>query len=107
MSDLLGDVLVPPDVKLTERQRWALKEIKYAAPIDSVALGQTIHWLQDHHERDETCQWCKPTGNELGRALRNKGLVKYSRKLGGWTLANRGRHTAHGASGPGELPEDY
>jgi hypothetical protein len=106
MSDLLGDVLVPPDVKLTARQRYALRYIAKKTLVDDIGLGAFVHSAQKKHYAGQPCEWCKDAGHELGRALRNKGLVKYSRKLGGWVLANRGRHTAHGASGPGELPED-
>jgi hypothetical protein len=109
MSDLLGDVLIPPDVKLTERQRMALDFIETGQPVETTQFGALMHAYQAKHETYERCQWCKPTGNELGRALRNKGLVKYSRKLGGWVLATESGASKTGSTsrGPGDFPEGY
>jgi hypothetical protein len=106
MSEQLPLIETRPN--LTERQEYALQLIEQhptAAP--DWWIGHCVHVQFGKHSEYRECDWCASTGRELGRALRNKKLVKESRKLGGWVLANRGRHTAHGASGPGELPEDY
>lgn len=86
MTDQLALLPAPPK-PLTERQQFALDTITAHQPIPSDELG--AHWCQ-HNGRHTTatrCDWDGPTGRELGRALRKRGLAIERRSLGGWCLA--------------------
>lgn len=96
MSDqrVLFGVTVPPEVKLTERQWFALNTIA-SKPQSSEQLGVELH-------RRRGCGYCKPgtpcqyaasEGAHMGGTLRQKGLVKFRRKgqrVGVWYLVEQG-----------------
>lgn len=83
----------PPDVRLTVRQRWALEIISEKEPIPSELLGAYLHELRavegtgNGHAHEDVCRFCRQEGEGMGRRLRDLGLVRYSRKRGGWALA--------------------
>lgn len=89
---LLDGPVTPPDVKLTARQRKALDTIAAHQPIRSDELGAYLH----PHGPDKRCDWCTPSGREVGEALKRKGLVEYEREAG-WKLA-RNTDSNEGAS---------
>ena len=77
-ADQLTLVDVPAVPKLTERQQRALDLLEQAGydGLTSDDLGAKMH----QHGDDDRCQFCGSTGNELGRALRSKGLVQQRRR---------------------------
>ena len=90
----------PPELKLTERQRFALEFIHHL-PCSSKQLGAALHErrLQGGgrgHRAEKTCDFCQMEGSGMGASLREKGLVKYARSLGVWYCVEDGR--------PGALP---
>jgi len=74
-------VPTPPEVKLTERQRRALEIIAAHQPIASEDLGRAL-------SNRPWSNYDKAQGAEVGAALRDKHLARYSRKRGGWVLAD-------------------
>lgn len=99
-TNLLGDVPVDPNVKLTGRQRLALEHIAKFDRLASDELGAFLHEERRSrtgrgHDRDERCEYCGDEGSQMGAALRAKGLVRYSRGAGtgddsaGWYVVDR------------------
>ena len=100
MSDQLALVgaATPPELKLTERQRFALEFIHHL-PCSSEQLGAALHErrLQGGgrgHRAEKTCDFCQMEGSGMGASLREKGLVKYARSLGVWYCVEDGRPTS-------------
>jgi hypothetical protein len=89
---------IEPVRQLTGRQAEALAAIT-AAGYDGLhtdELGAAVHGWQGRHAADETCEWCPSVGMELGRRLRELGLVQqHWRKAPGrervlvWTVSGR------------------
>lgn len=85
---------VPAVPILTPRQQRAYDAI-VAAGFDGLytdELGAVLH----PHDDDERCDFCGSSGQEVGKALRAKGLVQQRRRkaAGGdsvlvWTVAGR------------------
>jgi len=89
---------VPTQPKLTDRQEHALTVIQQAgaAGVHTDELGAAVHAWQGRHGSDDICEFCASAGQELGRALRAKGLAQQRRRkaVGGdtvtvWTVAGR------------------
>lgn len=82
-SDRLFDVPeLPP--KLTDRQQRALDAIR-AAGYDGLhtdELGAVAH--EPKHAKEDRCEFCGQAGQEIGRALRAKGLVQQRRQKTPW-----------------------
>jgi len=59
---------------LTPRQRQGLAAVRAAgwAGLTSNELGQILH----QHPRGDSCGFCDSAANEVGSALRSKGLVE-------------------------------
>jgi len=59
---------------LTGRQRQGLAAVRAAgwAGLTSNELGQILH----QHPRGDSCGFCDSAANEVGSALRSKGLVE-------------------------------
>ena len=93
MSDqgALFGIKVPPDVKLTEKQWFALEMIA-TKPVSSSDLGVALHRRRgcSYCQPDRPCAFAAPEGADMGAALRSKGLVRYTRKLGVWYLVESG-----------------
>lgn len=70
--------LFPLPPVLTERQQRALDAITAAGwdGLSSDELGAHLH----QHPDGSICQWCPSTGNDVGKALRNKQLVRQRRR---------------------------
>jgi len=92
---------------LTPRQRQGLAAVRAAGwdGLTSNELGQILH----AHPRGDSCGFCDSAANEVGSALRSKGLVE-----------RRGRRAANGvlyyvwvdpdtkpAGTVGDFPEGY
>ena len=79
--------------RLTERQELALGYIKEHGPVSSDELGAILHQHRlfgggRGHHRDERCDYCGDEGSQMGKRLRELGLVTKSAGLdGGWILA--------------------
>ncbi|RDI73287.1 hypothetical protein Gocc_2887 [Gaiella occulta] len=89
-TDLLGEPLVLPAVKLTPRQRVALEHIRRRQPVTNDELGAALHSFRRGqggrgHDRDLRCEWCRTEGAQMGRRLRALALVQWKRNAG-WTL---------------------
>lgn len=84
--EILSAVPVPPETKLTARQRFALETVGRYQPIPSDELGAHLCARRGKHAADVRCEWCSRAGREVGAALRKKGLVRMRREQG-WTLA--------------------
>lgn len=99
----------PPDVLVTDRQRFALEHISAHQPIPSVELGAVLHQERalrggSGHPANETCDWCATEGRSMGKALRAKGLVR-GRRGAGWVLVGfRGSTRIHGGYDPVTAP---
>jgi hypothetical protein len=94
-TDRLFDL--PPASKLTDRQTVALTAITTAGydGLHTDEVGAAVHHWQGKHP-GETCEWCPSVGKEIGRRLRELGLVQQRRRKapGGdsvlvWTVAGR------------------
>lgn len=95
-ADRLFDI--EPVHQLTERQSVALAAIT-AAGYDGLhtdELGAAVHGWQGKHAADELCEFCPNVGMELGRRLRELGLVQQRRRKGAggdvvlvWTVAGK------------------
>lgn len=106
----LALVDVPAVPKLTERQQRALEHITVAgwAGLSSDELGAKMH---DRHSDDDRCAFCGSTGNELGRALRTKGLAVQRRRRGPggdgymvWTIPGRLEEPQPVSAASGSIP---
>lgn len=84
--ELLDTVPVPPETRLTPRQRYALEIIARFQPVPSDELGAHMCQRRGKHTADVRCEWDAPNGREVGGALRKKGLVQLRRDQG-WVLA--------------------
>lgn len=89
-----GTLFVDPP-KLTDRQSLALELIREHAPMSSDELGAYLH--EDRmrrggrgHAAVTTCGYCQQEGLNMGGRLRELGLVRFSRKAGGWYDAEQG-----------------
>lgn len=85
----------PPDLKLTQRQRFAL-ELIAQKPLSSEGLGAALHEFRmleggRGHRAEDRCDWCKAEGAHMGDRLRRDGLVRFARHLAVWYLAEQGR----------------
>jgi hypothetical protein len=71
---------IPTIPQLTDRQQRALDAIT-AAGFDGLTSDEVGAILHEHsHGANERCMYCASTGNEVGRALRAKGLVQQRRR---------------------------
>jgi len=63
------------------RQAAALNAIREAGwdGLASDELGAHVHGWQGKHPADQVCEWCPTVGLEIGRRLRELGLVKQRR----------------------------
>lgn len=90
--------LVPAPPKLSDRQQAALDALK-AAGYDGLhtdELGAIVHSFSLKHGAAMRCEWCGAAGQEVGKALRAKGLAQQRRRRlpGGdlvvvWTTAGK------------------
>jgi hypothetical protein len=89
---------VPPIQKLTDRQQRALAAITVAGfdGLHTDELGAILHAGTYTHALHDRCTFCGAAGNEVGKALRKKGLVQQRRRraVGGdtymvWTVAGK------------------
>jgi len=87
--------LIPQAPKLTERQARALAVIQDQQPISSERLGQSL---------GGPAYWYEANGKDVAKALRRKGLVKYSRNAAGWVLPE---WKPERKSSQGELPKGF
>lgn len=107
----LTGVPTPPDVKLTPRQRSALEHIAANQPLASDELGAYLHEIRRErggkgHPRNSSCDWCKSEGAQMGKALRDKQLVKY--RLGeGWILADTDVKQRAADASFGDFPDGF
>lgn len=89
----LFGITVPPDVKLTERQWFALETIA-SAPVTSERLGLGLHRRRGcRFCTDGPCQYAEAEGAQMGNRLRELGLVRLRRKghkRPVWYLAEQG-----------------
>jgi hypothetical protein len=78
MSDRLFDLSEQP--RLTDRQKRALDLIDAAGwdGLRTDELGAALH--HPRHELNDRCSFCVSAGNEVGSALRRKGLVQQHRR---------------------------
>lgn len=91
MSAQLG--LLPAEPKLTDQQRLVLDALTRAAadglePSEAGALAHSVMESRWRHGPEERCLYCAQRGNQLLRALRAKGLAKYSAKRKLWVSAD-------------------
>lgn len=89
----------PPDLNLTPRQRRALELIAERQPFPSADLGAALSGFP-------LSEWNAANGAALGNRLRELGLVRFSRKRGGWVLKDwkdTGSSAGPSAQG-GEIP---
>lgn len=98
MTDRLFDI--PDEPKLTVRQKRAHDLIRAAGwdGLRSDELGAGLH--HPGHGLHDRCPFCQSAGNEVGTALRRKGLVQQRRRrdINGvgymvWTVAGELRRT--------------
>jgi hypothetical protein len=96
---------VPATPKLTERQDYALGILTAYGPegIAPTDLGMAIHSWQGRHPDGRSCDFCAPTGNEVLRALRRKGVARL-RRVDGRTFWQA---TGLPAAPMGDLPEGF
>jgi hypothetical protein len=94
VSEALQLFDVPATPRLTDRQQCALDAICAAGweGLHTDELGALAHG----HGPEQRCQWCGSAGQELGKALRAKGLVRQRRRKAPngdtvtvWTVAGR------------------
>lgn len=84
----LFGISVPPEVKLTERQWFALETIANLKP-SSEKLGLELHRRRGctYCKGDKACQYASGEGAQVGSRLRELGLVRFRRKGDGfWYL---------------------
>lgn len=98
----LFGITVPPEVKLTERQWFALETIASARP-SSAKLGLELHRRRgcSYCTGDRPCQYAAGEGAQMGSRLRELGLVRFSRKKDHWYLVVPGEQPA---AGPDDIP---
>lgn len=95
-----------PEVRLTERQAFALEVIHLYGPLSNADLGAFMHHRRGKHSGADTCPYCPDEGLAVAKELRAKkdargrGLVT-ERRNAGWTL------TVRRTADPGELPVDF
>lgn len=109
-ADQLALLDVPTVPKLTDRQQRAHDAIA-AAGYDGLTSDELGAHMHDRHPDDDRCQFCGSTGNELGRALRSKGLVQQRRRRapGGdhymvWTVVGKLEEPKATESNAGAVP---
>lgn len=101
--------------RLTARQELALAFIAKTGTVSSDELGAVLH--EDRrarggrgHDRDERCDYCATEGADMGRRLRELGLVTKRRGVdGGWCAANdESQHEETSQLGEGDpWPEGF
>lgn len=85
-------VATPPELRLTRRQRFALEIVAEKEPVGEEELGAYLHELRaieekgSGHDHLSVCRFCRQEGRAMLVRLREFGLVRQSRKLGGWRL---------------------
>lgn len=103
----LALVEVPATPKLTPRQTRALEHVRAAgtAGIHADELGAILHAEYRKHSSEGRCRWCGATGQDILKALKAKGLVRYRRGSGylpgAWLAVD-----AQDAKPSGMLPAD-
>lgn len=95
--DLTGNAhtIIPGGKTLTERQQLCLNFIRAHAPVPSDELGALLHQHRQRngglgHSEDSRCKYCGDEGSQMGRRLRELGLVREARGLG-WYDATKPR----------------
>jgi hypothetical protein len=98
----LFGISVPPEVKLTERQWFALETVANLRP-NSAKLGLELHRRRgcSYCKGEQACQYASGEGAQMGNRLRELGLVRFSRKKDHWYLAVP---TAVPAPDPDDIP---
>lgn len=82
MTEQLQLVQIPAVRTLTDRQQHLADAIHAAGwtGVTSDELGAHDHARLRKHDADDRCVYCAPDGRRLGTELRDKKLVKQSRR---------------------------